>query len=230
MSNGITAWSYSRWADYKQCPFRFKLKYIDKMQTSGSPAMERGNLVHTLAENYVKSPRKVKVPTLDGAKVFANLATELEHLRSNKAIAEMPWGFRSDWTWTGRPDWFGQEVWFRMKADAAVAYDDDTGMVIDWKTGRKYFENEDQIELFGAAALMRFPNWTEVDVRLWYTDQPAADNEIQRVYTAKEGAAIRKTWAKRVVPMFVDKRFAPTPNDKCKWCDFSKAKGGPCKF
>lgn len=223
--NGVTAWSYSRYADYKQCPFRFKLKYLDKMPTAGSPAMERGNTIHKMAEDYVKSSRKPKLPA-----ELKTVAAEIEHCRAAGAIAEMPWGFRADWSWTGRADWFGHDVWFRMKADVAVSYDDNTGLVGDWKTGRKYFENEDQIELFGAVAMRRFPEWSEVDVRLWYTDQPADDNEIQRVYTRREGELILKKWEKRALPMFKDKKWAPTPNDKCKWCDFSKAKGGPCKF
>lgn len=225
MSNGVTAWSYSRYADYKKCPLSFKLKYLDKLATTGSPAMERGNVIHKMAEDYVKATKKVKLPP-----ELKTVATEIEHCRSMGAIAELPWGFRNDWSWTGRNDWFGSDVWFRMKADVAVVYDDNTLLVGDWKTGRKYFENEDQIELFGAASLMRFPDATEVDVRLWYTDQPAGDNEVQRVYTRKDGEAIRKTWEKRALPMFKDKRWAPTPNDKCRWCDFSKAKGGPCKF
>jgi RecB family exonuclease len=227
VSNGIDAWSYSRYADYKSCPLKFKLKYIDKLPTAGSPAMDRGNAIHKMAEDYVKAhgKKKPKLPI-----ELTSVKDEIEHCRSNNAIAELPWGFRKDWAWTGKPNWFGSEVWFRMKADVVVEYDDNTGLVGDWKTGRKYFENEEQIELFGAAALMRFPDWSEVDVRLWYTDQPKDDNEIDRQYTRKEGALILKTWEKKVVPMFVDKRFAPTPNDKCKWCDFSKAKGGPCKF
>lgn len=227
MSNGVEAWSYSRYADYKQCPLRFKLKYIDKLPTAGSPAMERGNVIHKMAEDYVKAQGKKK-PKLPAE--LKGVALEVEHCRAAGGIAEMPWGFRNDWSWTGRPDWFGKEVWFRMKADVAVSYDDDTGLVGDWKTGRKYDTNKDQILLFGAAALQRFPNWTEVDVRLWYTDQPPNDNEVQEVITAKEGALIRKDWDKKVLPLFKDKRWAPTPNDKCKWCDFSKAKGGPCKF
>jgi hypothetical protein len=100
----------------------------------------------------------------------------------------------------------------------------------DWKTGKKYFANEEQIELFALAGYRRFPFVTEVDTRLWYTDASPDDNEVQRVYTTKELEAIQRDWTKKVVPMFKDKRFAPTPNDKCGWCPFSKAKGGPCKF
>jgi RecB family exonuclease len=221
----VTAWSYSRYADYKQCPAKFMYKHLMKLPDPPSPAMARGNLIHKMAEDYVKSPRKPKLePELKG------VAAELEHCRQAKAIAEQAWGFKADFNWTGRPGWFGDDVWFRMKADVAVVYDDNTGLVGDWKTGKKYFSNEEQVELFGAVTLMRFPNWTEVDVRLWYTDSPPDDNEIQRVYTAEEAVAIRADWAKRVVPMFRDRKFAPTPNDKCGWCAFSKAKGGPCKF
>jgi hypothetical protein len=97
-------------------------------------------------------------------------------------------------------------------------------------TGRKYAANEDQVELFSLAAFMRFPELVEVDTRLWYTDQPKNDNEIQRVYTKADAGRIQKDWAKRVVPMFVDRKFPPKANDKCHWCNFSKVKGGPCKF
>lgn len=221
----VVAWSYSRYADYNQCPAKFMYKHLLRLPDAGSPAMQRGNVIHKMAEDYVKSPKKPKLPP-----ELKGVALELEHCRTAGAIAEQAWGFRNDWNWTERAGWFGDDVWFRMKADVAVAYDDDTGLVGDWKTGKKYYSNEEQIELFGAVTLMRFPNWTEVDVRLWYTDADPADNEIQRVFTAADGARIRADWAKRSVPMFKDRRFAPTPNDKCHWCNFSKAKGGPCKF
>jgi hypothetical protein len=158
------------------------------------------------------------------------VAKELNFLKDNMAIVEQSWGFKSDWEWTGRAGWFGDDVWFRAKADAIVTYDDDTALLIDWKTGRKYFTNEEQVELFSLAAFKRFPFLTEVDTRLWYTDAPEDDNEIQRTYTLKDAERIQKDWTKRVVPMFKDRKYAPTPNDKCHWCPYSRAKGGPCKF
>jgi hypothetical protein len=221
----VTAWSYSRWSDYHQCPAKFMYKHLMKLPDPGTPAMNRGTDVHKMAEDYIKAPRKPKVPP-----ELTNVVIELDHCRNMKALAELPWGFLKDWSWNGRGDWFGEDVWFRMKADVAVSYDDDTGMVGDWKTGKKYFSNEEQIELFGAVSLMRFPVWKEVDVRLWYTDIPGNDNEIQRVYSRSEGALILKDWEKRVRPMFADKKFPPKPNDKCGWCPFSRSKGGPCKF
>lgn len=220
----VTAWSYSRYADYKQCPAKFKYKHIDRLPDPGSPAMNRGSAIHKAAEDYIKGVTKKVGSDLLGVK------EQLEFLRKAKAVAEENWGFRQDWEWIGREGWFGPDVWFRVKTDVRLLYDDDTLLLGDWKTGKKYFVNEQQIELFALAGYRRFPFVTEVDTRLWYTDVDPAENEVQRVYTPKELEAIQRDWNKRVIPMFKDRRFAPTPNDKCGWCPFSKAKGGPCKF
>jgi hypothetical protein len=174
----VTAWSYSRYADYKQCPAKFKYKHLDHLPDPGSPAMQRGNDIHKMAENFINLGGKVP-------RDLANVADELKFLRKAKATAEENWGFRNDWEWIGRQGWFGDDVWFRAKTDVRLLYDDDTLLLGDWKTGRKYFSNEEQIQ---------------------------------------------RDWTRRAVPMFKDRRFAPTPNDKCGWCPFSKAKGGPCKF
>ncbi len=222
----VTAWSYSRYSDYAQCPAKFKYKHLMRLPDPGSAAMQRGNEIHKMAEDYVKSTkRKPKLPA-----ELRNVAEELEFLRTNGAIAEQAWGFRRDWEWIGRPGWFGDDVWARGKADVVVVYDDNTALLGDWKTGKKYFTNEEQVELFSLLGFKRYPGLVEIDTRLWYTDIEGDDNEIQRVYTIKDAVAIEKDWTKRVVPMFNDRRFAPTPNDKCGWCPYSRAKGGPCKF
>lgn len=235
MSNGITAWSYSRYADYKQCPLRFKLKYIDKLSEGPSnPAMERGGAIHKEGENWLKAPKRKALPAS-----YANFAEQMEHLRDLEPIVEQQWGFTRDWSPTS---WFGSDTWLRVVCDVAVIYDDNTMEVIDFKTGRKYDTNEEQVELFSAGALMKFPDVTHVTTRLWYLDQTGVDSEVIREYAREPGlrnedgeplkdlGAIRKEWEKKVVPMFKDKRFAPTPNNRCKWCKFSRDSGGPCKF
>lgn len=219
----VLAWSYSRYSDYKQCPAKFMYKHLMRMPDPGNAAMQRGTVIHKLAEDFVRGKCDL-APELKSVKV------EINHLKDNFAVVEQNWGFRNDWSWNGKPNWFDADVWFRAKADAIVLYDDDTAMLVDWKTGKKYFSNEEQVELFSLAAFQRYPNLTAVDTRLWYTDADPDDNEIQREYTRADVERIQRDWDKRVIPMFRDRRFAPTPNDKCGWCPFSKAKGGPCKF
>lgn len=221
----VTAWSYSRYSDYRQCPAKFMYKHLKRLPDPGNAAMQRGNDIHKLAEDYVRAKLSEKVPV-----ELKGVAKELKFLRDNYAVTEQQWGFQSTWEWTGRPDWFGADVWFRAKTDVYLMYDDNELLLGDWKTGKKYLANEEQVELFALAGYRRFPHATQVDTRLWYTDQPPNDNEIQRVYTPKELEAIQRDWTKRVIPMFKDKRFAPTPNQWCGRCAFSKENGGPCKF
>lgn len=219
----VTAWSYSRYADYKQCPAKFKYKHLMRLPDPGSPAMERGNVIHKLAEDVIRA--KIDVPP-----ELITLKDELEFLRDAMATPEESWGFKRNWEWIGRPGWFGDDVWFRAKTDVRLLYDDDTLLIVDWKTGKKYYANEEQIGLFALAAYQRFPTVREVDARLYYSDAPKDDNVVERTYKAKELEALRRDWDKMVVPMFKDRRFAPTPNDKCGWCPYSKGKGGPCAF
>jgi hypothetical protein len=225
MSNGITAWSYSRYADYRQCPLRFKLKYLDKLPEPGSPAMQRGGEVHKEGENFLlgsgKGRGKAKVP-----ESYRHFEDEMLQLLALDPMVEQQWGFTRQWEPTG---WFGSDTWLRIVCDVVVKYDDDTVDLIDFKTGRKYDTNEEQVELFSCAPFMKWPVVNHVTTRLWYLDQ-AQDNEVIREYTRDQFEGIRTGWEKKIVPMFKDKRFAPTPNDKCKWCSFSKSKGGPCKF
>lgn len=221
----VTAWSYSRYADYTQCPLMFKLKHMDRLPSPGSAAMERGNTIHKLAEDFTTG--KIKKAPLE-LKHFASKFAELKKL---SPIVEQNWGFKRDWAWTGRQGWFGDDVWLRAKADVAVVYDDNTAEVIDHKTGKKYDTNEDQVELFSATVFRRFPQVTHVTTRLWYLDiADPGENEVIREYSAADAARIEKDWEKRVRPMFADRKFPPKPSQKCGWCAFSKAKGGPCKF
>lgn len=221
----VTAWSYSRLADYEQCPAKFRYKYLEKMPEPGSPAMERGNVIHKQAENFIKSrDRSAEVP-----KDLKYVAEELKYLRDVGAMAEEEWGFQNDFAWTRRKGWFGDDVWFRAKADVVVEYDDNTLLLGDWKTGKKYDVNEDQVELFALAGFHRFPKVKEVDTRLWYTDL-SGDNEVRRIYYEDEVDRMIKKWNKKTTAMFADRKFPPKPNDRCKWCHYRKSNGGPCRI
>jgi hypothetical protein len=92
-------------------------KHLMKLPDVSSAAMQRGNAIHKLAEDFVK------LPPVKGGKLPAelvNMKEELTHLREHGAIVEQAWGFNAQWAWTGRAGWFGDDVWLRAKADAVV--------------------------------------------------------------------------------------------------------------
>lgn len=222
----LTAWSYTRYADYRRCPMFFAYKHLLRIKEEAGPAMQRGRDIHKEAEAYLTSKRKPRKPP----ESLRNFADEMDQLRGLKPSVEQQWGFRQDWTPT---EWFGKDVWVRNVLDVCVVYDDGTADVIDHKTGKKYGSNDEQMELFGLSTFKKFQDLKlqRVTTRLWYLDiDDPKENEVIAEFKASEIPALEKDWAKRVRPMFNDRKFPPRPNDKCRWCFLSKAKGGPCKF
>lgn len=234
----ITAWSFSRYSTYKQCPLKLKLSAIDRIREPSNEAMERGAKIHDLAEGYIKGMGRTLPPEL---KLFKD---EFKRLRAqykkkiNGMVVEDTWAFTSDWTETQWNDWIN--CWVRIKLDCAHHEDGETLIISDWKTGKFRVEmNEEyveQLELYALAALILHEHIETVKPRLVYLDQgtiyPPAEQEL--IFTRADIPKLKKLWAKRVKPMLSDKTFAPRPNDKCRWCFYRSsnkaAGGGQCKF
>ena len=56
-------YSYSMIGTFKNCPYRFKLQYIDKIRTkfNVTPALEKGKFLHYGIEHYLKGSLKDKI-------------------------------------------------------------------------------------------------------------------------------------------------------------------------
>jgi len=231
----LTAWSFSRYQTYQQCPAKLKYSAIMKLKEPQNEAMARGEMVHKLAERYVKGEIPAKTPP-----ELAKFKDELVRLRamykkiSQSMTAEDQWSFRSDWSETTWNDWNG--CWLRIKLDLAHHEDDETLIVTDWKTGKfredKNAEYLEQLELYALTALLLHEHIQKVKPRLIYLDlgvvYPLVDKPI--TYTRADIPRLKKVWEKRVAPMLSDTVFAPRPNNLCSWCHFRKDNGGPCAF
>lgn len=235
----ITAWSFSRYSTYKQCPLKLKFTAIDRLKEPKNPAMERGAQIHELAEQYLKGkiarlPPELKLFEAEFKKLKAQYKKKI-----NGMVVEDNWSFTKDWDETAWDDWVG--CWVRIKLDCAHHEDDVTLRIRDWKTGKFRPElNEEymeQLELYALSALLLHEHIERVIPELDYLDEgsvyPPKGEEF--VFTRADIPRLKKLWEKRVKAMMNDTTFAPRPNDKCRWCFFGqsgKAKGGPglCKY
>jgi hypothetical protein len=228
----ITAWSYSRYRDWKRCPFYAKCKYVDRMPEPGSPAIDRGGEVHKMAQNFVEAKRApVKTPD-----ELACFEVEFKDLRKAKALCENEWAFTREWQPTG---WFDKDCWLRVKMDVHhVDTKANRLTVIDHKTGKVSDKFEEQEELYALAGLLQYPTVDDVLVQFWFLDageisstgHGTGDKAVGALYTRAELPGLLKKWEKMVGPMLSDTRFPPKANWACGRCAFSKANGGPCKF
>jgi RecB family exonuclease len=230
----FTSWSFSRYSDWRKCPARAKYKHLDKLPEPESAAMNRGSEIHTLAEHFVQG-KKARLPG-----ELKPLETEFKRLKAIykkkvfPMVVEDQWAFTIAWEETRWNDW--DKCWVRIKLDLAHHEDASTVVVTDWKTGKfrddqapEYLE---QLELYALSALLKFPHADSILPRLGYIDQGFLypDEDSPLIYTRAQEPKLKKAWDKRVKPMMADRKFAPKPSNACRWCAFSSAKGGPCKY
>ena len=228
----ITAWSFSRYRDHRTCPAFASYKYRHGISEPGSDAMQRGTMIHTLAENYVKG--KIKVLP----KELKNFEEEFGVLKTGKALAEGEWAFDRNWNPTS---WFGKDAWVRIKIDCTFLGKDNILDVIDYKTGKnspyKKPEYEEQLDLYGIGGLENFPSAASVRPLLYFIDAGEIEPVPPKLFTKKDAPKMKKAWDKKVIPLFKETKWRPKPGKQCSWCYFRKnnpaypgGNGGPCEM
>ena len=217
------AWSYSRLTDYERCAKMAWFKYLDPNRPKFVPnkAMQRGTEIHTKAEKYAIGTLKRLPKELE---LFEEEFKALRKIKSKLSVEEQL-ALTSGWS---PSDWFGPDTWLRVKMDLMYPPKVNRLKMVDHKTGKVRPENEKQCDLYATAGFALFPNVTHIEAELWYLDW----GEIVALdYTRKDDFEnLKKYWVKRTKKMLADKTFKENPGNACTWCDFSKSKGGPCKF
>lgn len=218
------AWSYSNWEVYDRCPKQYEGRKVLKLPEPVSDALQDGRDFHDQVAKYITRP-SAPLPTRP---IHARIRPIVEQLRETEdKIVEQQWAFTVNWKPTG---WFQKApraAWLRVILDAAVVYPDKTSIVGDWKTGKRYDSNDDQMELFALAIFAHSPWVQETETRLWYVDN---GHEECAQFTQAEAPALAAKWEDRARRMLADRDFVAKPNDKCIFCIRSRHKGGDCAF
>src|SRR5690606_37129742 len=226
----IKSWSYSRLSVFEQCALRAKLAYIDRIPEPERPlppgktehANDRGTRIDLAAELFVRGEAEL-IPELHAFRV------ELERLRElykeGRVSLEGEWGVDQNWLPTS---W--RDAWGRIKLDAFVRLQPNHGVVIDYKTGKKFgneIKHAEQGQLYQLGAFLRYPELERNDVEFWYTDQ----NDITSVrYTRDQGLRFYESFDRRVRAMTEANHFPARPNMfSCKWCPYGPRGTGHCE-
>jgi len=218
MTKFTDPWGYSKLETFEKCPQKFKFQFIDKLPQPGSPAMERGSKMHESIEAYLNGWTKELHPACQG------FQDAIDSLREEKFQAEQAIGLDKDWN--KLPDWFHMATWIRAKADAMYTADDKL-VVIDFKSGKYRVPSTDQVELYAIVGGALYPEVKSVVAEYWYLD---TGEVYSREYTQAELLALRKKFETRVAPLYANTLWEPTPSLECRWCPYSKTKGGKCVF
>lgn len=236
----FTSWSYSRYVDFKLCPFKAKLKHLDKIQEPANDAMLRGTAIHKLAEDYIKGDIKRLPKELAKLKDDVNFLKKQFKKMVQGAAIEETWAFTSSWDRTTWNDWV--KCWVRIKLDAAHFESPTVLVVTDWKTGKYRPDDQaeylEQLELYALGGFLIYPHVETVRPRLGYLDHgimyPSEEQGVIEFSRGKDFKTLQTRWDKRVKPMMIATTFPTRPNNKCRFCFYRKSNaakgGGQCKF
>lgn len=225
-------WSFSQWENYQGCAARWNYQSVLKLpRKPPGPAAARGLEMHDRASKYIESQIDDLTPpaTMFGGKravlitdKYRYVLDEFRNHPNGDRHAEKHMVFDTDWHLAGRSSPNGSCV---MVLDAARALN---GIVYvgEWKSGSPKDTHVDQRKLYALGALRR---WLvdEVHVTTYYFEDTAPPERLVVKSTAED--KLRALWHGRVEQMKNDKILAPNPGDQCRWCDYSRMKGGPCK-
>jgi hypothetical protein len=164
---------------------------------------------------------------------FLNLK---ERFEADQVELENMWCFDKDWNPVPSNDFVN--TWVRIKLDAMIFITPTLGVVVDYKTGRK-FGNEpkhaQQAQLYQLGALLKYPELETVITEFWYLDQ----NEITKMrFKRKQGLSYWKPFHERGLKMTTETDFPPKPNGySCRFCPYGPKdtsnkwvnKSGDCK-
>ena len=213
--------SYSKWGTYDQCPRKYKYRYNDRipvLHTEKSEAAVRGTRVHDSVEHLFKGERTdVDEEIQDYSEWLCSIKDSYD------CIPEMRFALNNEFEACGYTD---SDCLVRGFIDLVVK-PENAIVAYEWKTGKEYPEHMDQKMLYGMVLLVLFPMVDEVSVTGVYFDQ---GNNRKIIYKRAMLGTYKWMWLRRFETMDSDSVYAPNPSFLCRWCDYSKDRGGPCSF
>lgn len=207
-------WSLSQYNLYKKCPTAYKFRVLDRVPDPAGPAAARGTDIHAQLEAYLATG-------LWSGNIREFTRDKAEKMREMTYAPEMKIALNAEW----QPvEWKDPTAWVRGVIDAFHCTAAEINMG-EWKTGKVYDDHVNQRRLYLVLALCAFPEVKKAKIETIYADQDhAQSSELAREELLSE----QTHWKTAVQPMLKDTFFSPRPGTHCRWCAFSKEKGGPC--
>ena len=232
-------WSFSQWETYETCPAKWN--YASRLRLPRQPpgpAAARGLDAHDRVEKYITGAIEAD-ECLNGtgqrfgskgtARIAPKYLTVFDSFKNHPngdRYAELEISLDHDWHLCGG-GLTNKKAFVNGFMDAARVADG-TAYVGEWKTGQPKATHKDQRLLYSLFALRKWLGIDQVITTTYYLEDTAPPQ--QTVVKASAEEKLKTIWLQRTDQMQKDTILAPRPNQWCKWCDFSAAQGGPCKF
>ena len=211
------AHSYSALKMYENCPKRYYHQRITKeVKDTPGTATVYGERVHKQLEEYLKAPA-TGLPEESVA-----LQPLCDTLRQQAKDGGM-FLVEEEYTLTANitpTSWFAEDAWLRFKLDVLIIRNNNTAVVVDWKTGKRR-PDFDQLEMFALAVFAHWPAVRKVKSMFIWTKENAIDQETYRIEHKDQMWTRLMTRINRVEKSLETDVWPAKPSGLCKFC--------PCK-
>jgi ATP-dependent exoDNAse (exonuclease V) beta subunit len=226
-------YSYSKIDCFTQCPQKFKLNYIEKINLfTANKALEKGSRIHEIIEFY-QPTYYWKMPQFDYKLLDKEEQTEVEKIAMDFVKSDFgKWYVMHDWA-IGHEIHIGMDnklqpcnyhnksAMLRGKIDYMIK--DKTSLVlVDWKSGKvpnqAYMSNE-QLMLYAIWGFNMFP-----DVDVIRADYVYVEHGEKFTFTFKREnyKNYTKTYANRIKSIETEVDYPKKVNKLCDYCDYKK--------
>jgi|SaaInlStandDraft_5_1057022.scaffolds.fasta_scaffold01038_16 CRISPR/Cas system-associated exonuclease Cas4 (RecB family) len=213
----MIALSYSKLNNFKQCPRKFRLQYLDKVEEFKyveSPAAARGTKLHAQLEDWVKAKIESK-PSVKLSKECESAIPIVEKLvdQYENVYPEQKVSINLDHK---EVSWFDRSTYYRGIIDLMVT-DGDKAVVIDYKSGkvRDYDGFGGQLHLMAMIVFSIRPEINKVTAAYLFLDHKQTTTVE---FTRDDMSALMKYYKKQFDLVNAETEFKPTVNRYCHWC------------
>jgi hypothetical protein len=232
----MTSWSLSSVKAFERCGLLARYKYVDRLPEIRSDAASRGVDFHRDIELYLTGER-TSLP--DNLSYYAGF---LQELRKHEIYPEHTIKLSSQWEpVTEGPYWYKGVLDLKVLRRSEPKTEGTSGaecsippteaIIYDWKTGKIYPEHEDQRTLYSVAVFAEHPTVLSVRAIHVYVDSRQLR---EKTFHRDQMHDLRKPWEDRANKFLNALKnsewLIPNPGFHCRWCTYSRAKGGPCRF
>lgn len=222
----MLALSYSRISDFRQCPRKFYLKYIEKApnfieDSSKNPHLVRGSNVHKALEMYVvkKKAGQTEIPVSTMPEVESTKPLIDKLMTQFDVHPEMQIAINKDFQ---QVDWFSKEAWFRVITD--IIGFGDILFIGDYKTGKVTdysgtMEEPGQLHMSSLIGMALWPQFNDVRNIYLYVDHK---KKVDLHLTRDHYDSLKQRLVDEHQKINDEKDFCEKSNQFCRWCAATK--------
>ncbi len=226
--------SYSRISSYEQCPYLFKLKYLEKCPSTSSRAAELGKTVHAVIASYLNTinnstnTQKVELSHLcDEIEPTCDMLLdtgETNYEFDTYEIKPLLEGFVNFMPYVNPNEIHGieEEKNFHLRSlkykcilDLILKDSSGNFTVIDFKTGKPKYVEDKQIKLY---SMSLFKDFSPSSIKLIYAFLRFYTTE-EYDFSFQESQVYEDIIHRKVCRIMEDDTFYPRTSFLCRYCD-----------